>query len=383
MAALQSAIAPALPPWSPQGAGEQPWWTRAAALSAALAQSAAARVCYRFGDGVLEIASDSPALTRELEDRYGECAVRGTAGGASPSVRCSVRSCGEGRLALVRFNEPASVDAFGVALTLLEHPAAHPLFAERASGADGWRIIACASTGIPVLAARGTEALVDCKRSPRGFLVDLIVNPVLAAQRELLFVHAASVGIRGAGILLIGPSGSGKTTTSLTLASRGHTYFGDDMAALRAASAELVAFRRTASLRPGPHALALARHVETGRWDPPHADGIRRLRLCVADLFPAAAAAPLPLRLALVLRRFAAAPAVEPFAPTLEALGASSPLALNNALWLAWGTTPQRRLLQFMLFVRMLTRVRCAWLDVGAPDATADLIETLTEDAWD
>jgi hypothetical protein len=32
-----------------------------------------------------------------------------------------------------------------------------------------------------------------------------------------------------------------------------------------------------------------------------------------------------------------------------------------------------------MLFVRLLERLRCGWLDVGPPDATADLIESTLE----
>jgi hypothetical protein len=199
----------------------------------------------------------------------------------------------------------------------------------------------------------------------------------LAVQRELLFLHAASVGIGGAGILIIGPTGSGKTTTALALGARGHAYFGDDMAAIRTASAELLVFRTTASVRPGPHARALSHHLETGHWDAPHADGVPRLRLRVARVLSDADPAPVPVRRALFLRRFAQAPALEAFTATPETLRS---LALNNALWLAWGTTPQRRLLQFMLFIRMLARIRCAWLDVGPPDATADLIEQTMEE---
>lgn len=381
MPPLRSAAVQALPSDLRRDGGES-WWTRASALAGAKAHSRAHKCCYRFGDGALELASESSALLFELEERYGECAVLAEQNDAMAQVRCSIGFLENRRLAHVRFTEPATLDLFGVALTLLEHPVSAPLFVA-SPFVDGWRIIASSATGVPVIAARDGEALVDLAQAPTGFLVDLIVNPVLAGQRELLFVHAASVGVRGDGILLIGPTGSGKTTTALTLAARGHAYFGDDMAAIRIASTELLAFRSTANVRPGPHAPALTPHLEIGRWDHPHVDGIRRLRLRVADVFPNARAAPLPLRRALFLRRFAEAPALEPFVPTMDALGGACALRLNNALWLAWGTTPQRRLLQFMLFVRMLTRVPCAWLDVGNPEATADLIETTMEDAWD
>ncbi len=343
----------------------------------------AQRACYRLGDALLDIASNSPQLIEALENRYGDCAVPADPADAGSRVRCSAHLCSDGQPASVRFSEPAAVDLFGAALSLLKHPAADPLFVEGDLAIEGWRFIVRARTGGTVTAVCGAVALIDLELVPAEFLVDLIVNPVLAIQRELLFAHAASVGIGDAGVLLIGASGSGKTTTALTLAARGHAYFGDDMAAIRTASAELLPFRSTANIRPGPHASALANHINNGLWDPPHSDGIARLRLRVTESFPSAAATALPLRHALFLRRFAAAPEVEPFTPTLEALGSASPLALNNALWLAWGTSPHRRLLQFMLFVRMLSRVRCAWLDVGAPEATADLIETMTEEAWD
>lgn len=381
MSALRSAIAPGPPLWLSENRGE-PWWRRATAIAAAIGNPTTPPASYRLGDAVLEIASDSAAVNGEMDDHYGECAVPSSEVDALPRVRCSVRSCEDGRLVLVRFGEP-TFDAFAGALALLKHPASAPLYTEHASTVDGWRLIVQTGTGAPVTATRGAEALVDCAQSPVRFLIKLIVNPVLAVQRGLLFVHAASVGIRGAGVLLIGPGGSGKTTTALTLASRGHAYFGDDVAAIRTGTTELQAFWRTAHMRPGPHARALARHVEAGQWDPPYADGLPRLRLRVGEHFPEAAAPSVPLRLAVFLRGFDAAPKAGPFKPTREALSASSRYALNNTLWVAWGTTAHRRLLQFMLFQRMLARVRCAWLDVGDPDATADLIETMTEDSWD
>ena len=379
MPTLRAGLA-TVPPPDVLERGAEPWWQRANALCAETSQRHARGCDFRFGDALLHISSDSDTPLRELEDRYGDCALEATRGKSAARVACAVHLLDEDRIALVVFSDQATIDAFGVAEALLEHPVNDPLFTPAGATPDGWRLINSTRSGLPVLAARGPAALLDRTRVPAEFLVDLIVNPVLAIQRELLFLHAASVGIDGAGILVIGSTGTGKTTTALALGARGHAYFGDDMAAIRMASAELLVFRTTASVRPGPHAGALSHHLETGHWDPPHADGAPRLRLRVARVLSDADPTPLPVRRALFLRRFAQAPALDAFTPTPEAL---RPLALNNALWLAWGTTPQRRLLQFMLFFRLLARIRCAWLDVGPPEATADLIEQTMEEKWD
>jgi hypothetical protein len=379
MDTVVSRLASDVPAAQHAGAGAD-WWHNASALAFALslARHDTPDTHYRFGDAHLALAAPR-SLRAALEDRYGDCAVPVAPVGDATSLRCSVQARGDG-LTLVNFVAPA-VDAFGTALALLEHPVGRPLYREVPSTVAGWRLIASTTTALPLVAARGGLLLVDAPNAPEGFLVDTLLSPVLAMQRELLFVHAASIEIGGRGVLLIGPSGSGKTTTALTLAARGHGYLGDDMAVLHAASGVLLPMRSTANLRPGPHPQALTDQLHGVTWSPPHADGQPRLRLRVTEVFPDNAAARVPLMQVLFLRRFAPTAAIEPFEATPRALGSLAPLGLNRALWLAWGITPQRRLAQFMVFMRLLARLRCAWLDVGPIEATADLIERTLEES--
>jgi hypothetical protein len=379
MNAFASRLASAVQAAPHAGAGT-PWWLNASAIAFALslARDAASQTYYRLGDAHLAVTAPATLLA-ELTERYGDCAVPAAAQPDAPTLRCTVRTRGDG-LALFNFVEPA-VDAIGTALALLEHPVGRPLYREVPSPTPGWRVVASALTGLPLVAARGGMLLVDSPAAPDGFLSDLLLSPVLAMQRELLFVHAASLEIAGRGVLLIGPSGAGKTTTALTLAARGHGYLGDDMAVLHAASGVLLPMRSTANLRPGPHPQALTDQLHGVTWSPPHADGQPRLRLRVTEVFPDNAAARVPLMQVLFLRRFAPTAAIEPFEATPRALGSLAPLGLNRALWLAWGITPQRRLAQFMVFMRLLARLRCAWLDVGPIEATADLIERTLEES--
>ncbi len=343
------------------------------------------RAAYRLGDALLEVATDCDALIGELDDHYGECEVPLTDrhGEAVPRIRCAARAAERDRLVMVCFESAPSASTFDDVLAFLMHPAAQPEYIEaEVSGGCAWRLIVHAASQEPTVAVRGNEVMFDLSRIGARLLGRLLVDRVLALQRGLLFAHAASVGIGGTGVLLVGPSGSGKTTTAITLASRGHRYFGDDVAALRTETAELLPFWRIAHVRPGPHARSLEGHMAAGEWDAPYADGLPRLRLRVADVFPTAASAPLPLRRALFLRGFASHPRVEPFNPTGRDFASGSRFALNNTLWVAWGRTPQLRLLQFMLFMRLLQRVPCAWLDAGDPESTADLIEHSLEDSW-
>ncbi|HSB24942.1 MAG TPA: hypothetical protein VLE94_17715 [Burkholderiaceae bacterium] len=360
------------------------WFERAGEIAAAPDTSLVWRAALRLGDAVLDVASDCDALIGELADHYGECETElaDPQTQALPCIQCTVRSREEGRLALAHFESPPMVSPFDIGLGLLKHPVTNPDYLEGAARADGWRTILHVGSGRVAAAGRGRDLVVDVPLVGARVLARVLVDAALALQRAVLFAHAAAVGIRGTATLLVGPSGSGKTTTAVNLASRGHRYFGDDVAAIRMQSGELIPFWRIAHMRPGPHARSLEPHFAAGEWDAPYADGLPRLRLRVVEAFPESVSRPLPLGRVLFLRSFAALPCIEPFAPMASEFAAGSRFALNNTLWVAWGTTPSLRLLQFMSFLRMLERVPCAWLDVADPEATADLIERSQEDSW-
>jgi hypothetical protein len=309
------------------------------------------------------------ALRVELEDRYAiaPCRTHWT------SMRCAARArprrrTDAGELHHARGRRDRHRPA------LLEHPSASRCTARSLPGARLARGREHVS-GAP-LSRRAAACSSSTPHAPEGFPVDLLLSPVLAMQRE--FVRACGVDRdRWPRPAAHRQERLGQDHDRLTLAPRGHGYLGDDMAVLHAESASLLPLRAREPA-PGPHPRSPPR---TSR----RAGGTCRIRT-------AAAAAPARHRAfpdsattrAAVARcscAVAGTPAIEPFDASVESLSLP-PLGLNKALWLAWGTTPQRRLLQFMLFMRLLARLRCAWLDVGDIETTADLIEQTMEDSW-
>src|SRR5260370_37957042 len=71
-------------------------------------------------------------------------------------------------------------------------------------------------------------------------------------QREMLFFHAAAVGIDGDGVLITGAKAAGKSTLSTALAAGGHAFLGDEIGGVRPRTIALESFRRAISSRPGP-----------------------------------------------------------------------------------------------------------------------------------
>ena len=353
------------------------WWLRAAELSALAPRALTApQAAYRLGDATLEIAADDPEVLESLQQLYSECAIETGEVPAALRVRCSLDALDGLGLTLVRFEGAEGLDLAELALPLVQ-PRPDESHRVIALGASGWRaLVGVAPDAVPVLAARGSCLLAETARLPAFFFRDYLLGAALSVQRHVLFVHAASVAVHGRGALIVGRAGGGKTTLSLALAARGHGLLGDDMAALRTESRELLPFRRTVHIRSGLRDALVDEAIRRGRVAETERAGARRLCAEPRGLFPDAPAQPVRLRAAFFLRRFSRAPSLEPFVPSLDRIAALKTLPVR---W-SWGIAPGGRLLRFLRIIRLLSEVPCWQLDVGRPAETASLMEAALED---
>jgi hypothetical protein len=186
---------------------------------------------------------------------------------------------------------------------------------------------------------------------------------MLRLRPDLLFFHAASVGIGDHGILLMGPKGTGKSTLSTGIAARGHAFLGDETAAYQSSTGLLLPFRRPVGIKPGPRAAALARSLEALR---PAADEDGLIRVPIESLIAVPPGAALPLRAVVFLQGFAAAPKLSRIEPGREEVAQMQPLASS----LVDGATPR-----VFEMIRLLGRTACYRLTAGAPDETVALLE--------
>lgn len=357
----------------PGSALVDPWWLDAPRIVRSIEQQEPEprdSICYRFGDGILQLASDYPRLRETFEHVYGDCAVPPLIALQQPLVSCVARRGRNVPLLLLTFTKGAPQDAASAfmpkrATQVWDSPLA------------GWRL--AGTEGTPTLAASGSHVLIDARRAWRRFPIEYLVNATLTAQPELIGLHAASLESHNAGFLLAGRSGSGKTTTALHLAARGAALLGDEIALIRLATNELVPLRRTVNLRPGPRApelsQALGRIVrhdlidDDGDGDP----------LRIDEVFPGTRVQSASLRAAFLLDGFAERPSLAPLRPTLHDLKTFGVLAGHEIATL-WGLPAARRALRLMVVKQLLDQLPCWLLKVGGPTETADLIERTMED---
>jgi hypothetical protein len=243
-------------------------------------------------------------------------------------------------------------------------------YVEMHSGAAGWRCIGLARIGHPLLISKGTQVLVDAAQLWQPLIATYAINVAMQLQKDLLFFHAAAVGIGGAGVLMAGDKGAGKSTLSMALAAQGHEFFGDEVTAVRSRALELVPFRRAVSIRPGPRAPRVEEVLSrTATFTEKFPDGTTRTRAEAGKLFPRKVAESLPLRWAFFLRSFEDCPRAEAFVPRATDLRMLAPLPCT-----LFGGSPAMTMLRV---AKLLSKVNCYFLHPGQPEETARLVEEI------
>jgi hypothetical protein len=358
----------------------QTWWLRAPEL-AEQARRLRPRVrsggSYRLGDAILVLDSDDGSVADGIRELFAECAVDDSEGaGTASRVKCSLRSLRDHGLISLELEATAPLDAVEIVRSLLE-PRLHTRCFERPSGREGWRLVGRTDSDEPLAAISQDRVLLRAPELPPHFLRNLVSAAALRIQSGVLFLHGASACVNGAALLLAGRAGAGKTTLALTLASRGHGLLGDDLAALRIASLELLPMRRVLHIRRGLRAALVEEALRDRRIEMETLpDASQRAVVEARDLFPLAGVSAGALRAAFFLRAFRKRPARERFVPSLDRVEQLRHLPER----LQWGITPSRRLLRFAQTVGCLGRIPCFFLDVGRPEETADLIEETVEE---
>ena len=332
---------------------------------------------YRFGSAVIEIASDYRPLHEELAAFYGDCGCTGSPPEATRIKGFATRIEGTPLLSL-SFDVVPARHPVEIAMGMYRFCRRQP-YGETPSPIPGWRMLTDTTAERNLLVASdGRVALINLDLAPPEFVLDYIVGVVLAAQPDILFLHAASVGIAGSGALILAPSFGGKSTIALSLASRGHAFLGDDVGAVRLATREVLPFPRSAGLREGPLASTLRERVQANRHvRAPARDGALRTVVRVSDLFPGSGSGPLPLRFAFLLDGITGTAKITPFQP-----GPGEIQRLRSMIVLdaesRWGLSPGRDLMQLLTVMNLLSELRCYLLEVGSIDETADMIEHVT-----
>jgi hypothetical protein len=372
----------------PAGAGEvaseidgvdEPWWS-AARLREVEQRDYVSRATatYQFGDAVLQMDADDPALLAAFPRRYGDCAVTPPGAPEAAAVRCTLRRSVDPQLVVLTFHAGAPADAAAAAYNLLRPTCAVPPFRVWDAPVAGWRLTGGA-TG-PVLAACGARVLLHPKLVPYEFVVEFLVGITLGAQPGMLPIHGASLRMGDAGIILVGASHAGKTTTSLHLAARGHTLLGDEIALIRQATGEVVPFRRAVNIRPGPYGEDLAGELGLSVAEVAVAAETEITPRRIADLFPRQRPRPAPLRAAFFLAGFADQPSIEPFQLTFDQTEVFDWITTPEIAYCSWGVAPGRRAVRLLVLRETLARIPCWLVKVGPPRDTVALIERTMEE---
>ena len=329
-------------------------------------------VSLRIAGLAFEIASDDLPFLDELEGRYGDCTD--PAPSSAPGLRCAVRRSPS--FLEFDFSGHALPDPFESALTpfrMLRHLRGtiledHP--------APGWRaFLREGRNGDVLITGDRTRLRVRLDPLTRDLAIECLVAVALRAQPEILFLHAASFAIRGKGALLVGPAKTGKSSTVLTLASRGHGFLGDDLAAVHRERAELLPFPKSAGFREGATAEQLESRARAFRSIPGTGlDGVPRRYVRVRDMFPGSGTPAASMAFVFILDGFASSASATAYRPDVREVERLKAVVSENVP--GWGESAGGDLLRFLRVTDLFSRARCYLLKLGSLDESAMLIET-------
>jgi hypothetical protein len=315
---------------------------------------------FQIVDVDLRIATDDVGLLEEFESIFGgsQTADRPPRASFQATVLAAEAGADHGRLSVQgdALADPASF-LLGFASPTI------PLRALPNPGSDGAVLVGLEGDDQPLFAFRGDECLFRKVPRWRRIVAHFLFLRLLRLRTDLIFFHAASVGIGGQGLLLMGPKGGGKSTVSAALAARGHNFLGDETAAYQPSSRLLFPFRRPLGIKPGPRSALIDRSL--GQMGPrPDEEGI--LRIPIEALCPVPEAHPVPLRAVCFLDGFAASPELLSSPGGRDELSRMQPMASS----LGQGATSC-----VFEMIRLLGGASCYRLRLGDPDETAALLE--------
>jgi len=325
---------------------------------------------YKFGHGGLCLTCDDLEFFDRFQFLFAECASSPVELDGLPLFFAELTTNPASSTSVLTFSGTESVDYLRFILELFPERNLRVLPDTKSTT---WRYLAEPGAKGSVMAVGGNQLLMDRSYGWQAIVAQFVVSNVMRLQRHVRFFHAATVGIGDRGVLIIGAKGSGKTTLSLALAARSHAFLGEEYAAVCVRTGALLPFRRAVSIRPGARAARLEDRLQHMNLHTEKAqDGLHRVRVSVCDLFPEAAPRAVELTHCFFLRGFRHAAAAVEFAPGEMTLPALQPLLAS--LW------SQRPGMLMMELLRVLSRTRCFYMDVGGtPDEAADVIERVVE----
>jgi hypothetical protein len=315
---------------------------------------------FQIGAGHLTLHSDDSSLSDRFRRLYGDCLVD-HAPESGPRVELRIGSASRDTVSVsVAGAESVPLPEFIVAA--LADRGCQVVGQEP----DDWHILRSESPAA-IFRVRGRQVIFSAESPWRALTANIAIGLVIALQRDAIFLHASAVALGSAsGVLFAGPKAAGKTTMALGLASRGHGFLGDEIVGVRTEGSELVPVLRTISKREGPCAAAVEHALPAlDTWASRYPNGeVRTIIRATALFIPGHA---VRLRSIVLLDGFAETPSLEPVAPSLAAASRLTPI--TSTLF------GQTTLARAFALVRLLSSARVYALKIGAPDATASLLE--------